>query len=115
VKLPNHEQSLVPEQKIAGYLLSATHEDGRHKAQFFGSVGFSQDHWEVLAAALRNHAAENEVAKTEQSPFGTRYVIEGPLAAPDGRSPKVRSVWFVDTGAQMPRLVTAYPLQGNDQ
>ncbi|WP_375338992.1 DUF6883 domain-containing protein [Ancylothrix sp. D3o] len=33
------------------------------------------------------------------------------LPAPDGRSPPVRSVWFIDTGAENPRLVTAYPLK----
>lgn len=40
------------------------------------SFGFSIEAWEVLAEALRRHAAEHKVTKIETSPFGTRYVIE---------------------------------------
>jgi hypothetical protein len=40
-------------------------------------------------------------------------VIEGRLRAADGRQPNLRSIWFVDTGTDAPRLVTAYPLKGN--
>jgi len=65
----------------------------------------------VLANALRRHAAENEVVKTEQTPFGTRYVVEGPLSTPNGRSVNVRVVWFVEHAETIPRLVTAYPLE----
>ncbi|MFQ5612045.1 MAG: DUF6883 domain-containing protein [Anaerolineae bacterium] len=43
-------------------------------------------------------------------PFGTRYVVEGPMPAPDGRTPLVRSVWFIETRGQIPQFVTAYPL-----
>jgi hypothetical protein len=112
MKLPNHLQAIVPERKVTEYLLSFTHPDGKAKAQFFVALGFVLDDWEVLAHALQAHAAVHEVAKVEQSPFGTRFVIEGQLTAPDGRRPQVRSVWFIDTGATIPRLVTAYPLPG---
>jgi len=65
----------------------------------------------VLANALRRHAAENEVAKIEQTTFGTRYVVDGPLSTPSGRSVNVRVVWFVEHAEMIPRLVTAYPLK----
>jgi hypothetical protein len=74
-------------------------------------LGFSSDAWEGLVKALLSHAAENEVAKIEDSPFGTRYIIEGMLVAPDRRGAVVRSVWFIEAGEQIPRFVTAYPLQ----
>jgi hypothetical protein len=32
------------------------------------------------------------------------------MATPDGRTPLVRSVWFIDTGTEIPRFATAYPL-----
>jgi len=41
-------------------------------------------------------------------------VIEGPLQAAEGRRPNLRSIWFIDTGMQTPRLVTAYPLKEKD-
>ena len=51
------------------------------------------------------------VTRVEPSPFGARYVVEGIMAAPDGRAPGVRSVWFIRTGEDAPRFVTAYPLE----
>lgn len=110
MKLPNLGNAVVPAAKISGYLLSATHRDGRHKAAFFTRFGFTAEAWETLAAALLRHAAEHEVAKIEASPFGTRYIIEGELHTPDGRTPRLRVVWFIATGEVAPALATAYPL-----
>ena len=111
MKLPNYENAVISETKIIGYLLSTKHRDGRSKAKFFKRLGFSSDAWEDLVKALLRHAAENEVTKIEDSPFGTRYIVEGILLAPDRRGPVVRSVWFIEKGEQIPRFVTAYPLQ----
>ena len=110
MKLPNYENAIVPRVKIIEYLLSPTHRDGRSKAEFFTRYGFSVDRWEELAAALLRHAAGHAIAKIEDSPFGARYIIEGGLSTPDGRVPVIRSVWFIETGAHIPRFVTAYPL-----
>ena len=85
LKLPNYENAVISETKITGYLLSTKHRDVRSKAEFFARLGFSSDAWEDLVKALLRHAAENEVAKIEDSPFGTRYIIEGVLSTPDRR------------------------------
>ena len=111
MKLPNYENAVISETKITGYLLSTKHRDGRSKAEFFTRLGFSSDAREDLVKALLRHATENEVAKIEDSPFGTRYIIEGVLLAPNRRGAVVRSVWFIETGGEIPRFVTAYPLQ----
>lgn len=111
MKLPGAGAAEVPEEKISGYLLSAAHRDGRHKAAFFQAFGFTADAPDILADALRRHAAEHEVAAMEESPFGTRYVVEGIMDTPDGRAPAVRAVWFIEAGEEAPRLVTAYPLE----
>src|SRR5260370_135705 len=42
---------------------------------------------------------------------GPRYEVEGELAAPDGRRPRIRTVWQIDTGQIVPRLITAYPVE----
>lgn len=111
MKLPNHQHAVVPKAKITEYLLSTTHHDGRSKAEFFTRFGFSVSSWEGFAAALLRHVADHEVAKIENSLFGTRHVVEGILYTPDGRTPVVRSVWFIETGERIPRFVTAYPLK----
>lgn len=87
------------------------HIDGRPKARFFARFGFKADDWKVLADALKQHAVENEVQKTVSSSFGVRYIIDGELVAPDGRRPTVRVVWFISKGADIPMLVTAYPVR----
>lgn len=110
MKLPNAARAAVPQQKITGYLLSFSHRDGRGKALFFSRFGFSVSAWRTLATALQQHALDHEVSKVADSPFGTRYVIEGTIVTPDKRNPLVRSIWFIETGEDTPHFVTAYPL-----
>ncbi|MCG3180707.1 MAG: hypothetical protein BIFFINMI_03070 [Phycisphaerae bacterium] len=110
MNLPGLVKAVVTRDKIADYLLSDTHPVGRHKARWFLGFGFSPSRWERLAEAMKRHAAANAVTKVEDSRFGTRYIIEGELETPDGRNPAIRAVWFVDTGQDVPRLVTAHPL-----
>ena len=110
MKLPNHDQALIPRAKILDYLLSAAHQVGRHKAAFFTQFGFTTDDWSALALALMQHAAEHNTAFANESPFGTRYTVEGELDTPDGRRPVIRTVWFIETGEETPRFVTAYPV-----
>ncbi|MGH2589097.1 MAG: DUF6883 domain-containing protein [Dehalococcoidia bacterium] len=104
----------VPREKVADYLLSPTHPRGRDKEAFFVLFGFRLEAWEELAAALREHAGRYEVASSTRTRYGTRYAVEGPLRTPSGRMPWVRSAWFIDEGATIPRLVSAYPLAGGE-
>ena len=110
MKLPNVESAAVPPEKITHYLLSDTHRDGCHKAEFFRSFGFRAKSWKDLSAALLNHANNYEVVEVVQTPFGQNFVIEGKMSAPDGRAPRVRSVWFIANGRETATLATAYPL-----
>ena len=110
MKLPNYRDVVVSGNKIAGYLLSLSHPVGRSKAQFFLGFGFRPDKGDVLIQALKAHAA-HEVSRTEPSPFGMRYIIDGALNTPDGRDPLVRTVWFIETDKDLANFVTAYPFQ----
>jgi hypothetical protein len=109
MKLPNAASAIVAEEKITAYLLSPSHVQGGSKANFFLRFGFSPDHWEVLADALRDHALANEVVTVQETAYGTRYTVEGPILSPDGRNPRVRVGWYVRHGEDMPRLATAVP------
>jgi hypothetical protein len=101
----------IDERKITHYLLSFSHPSGRDKAVFFHSLGFHLTKWQDLRAALLRHARENKVSAKKESSFGVKYVIDGPLQTPDGRNPIVRAVWFIETGENQLRFVTAYPLK----
>jgi hypothetical protein len=99
----------VEEEKIIGYLLNPTHRYGESKARFFLEFGFRLDDWETLARALREHDQQLEVSAERETGFGPRYDVDGPLKTPDGRTPRVRTVWQIDHGQVAPRLITAYP------
>jgi hypothetical protein len=111
VRLPGIEKGEVSEAKIVRYLLSTTHRAGKSKAIFFMEFGFDPQRWEELAIALKEHAVDNDIAQEEKTAFGTRYVIEGLLKAPDGRQLNVRTAWFIDDDGDAPRFITAHPLR----
>jgi hypothetical protein len=111
MKLPHAESAVVEQEKICGYLLNAKHQYGASKAKFFAEFGFTLESWEVLAEALREHGQRHEVSKEKETGFGSRYEVDGELTAPDGRRPRVRTVWQVDQGETAPRLITAHPLE----
>lgn len=106
--LPGGNQAFVDHSKISDYLLCESHPDGRGKASFFMRFGFRPMQWEDLAEALRAVGASNRVVGVVESAYGKRYIVDGPLKAPDGRTPMIRTVWIVES-EHPPRLVTAYP------
>jgi len=111
MKLLNAEKTIVEREKIVDYLLNPAHRFGASKARFFARFGFRVEKWEQLAKALRVHATTHEVKRVHETGFGPRYEVEGKMPAPDGRAPRVRSVWQLDHGAVAPRLITVYPLE----
>ena len=113
-RLPRAHLAIVDEDKIKRYLMSAGHPAGRPKAAFFRHFGFTVEEWTEVKTALLAHARSAQLVSALQ-PFGTKYVIEGALAASDGRLPLLRAVWFVRTGDVAARLVTAYPVTGADR
>jgi hypothetical protein len=111
MKLPNPGSAIIEREKVADYLLNPAHPDNGGKAAFFVSLGFNQDDWEELALAFRRLAGRAEVTKSVESSHGHKYIVEGRIETPGGKSPTVRTVWIVDRGADAARLVTAYPCQ----
>ena len=111
MKSPNADKLVIEREKILDYLLNPIHRFGASKARFFGRFGFAPEHWQQLAQALRIHGQTHQVKRVRETGFGPRFEVEGKLNAPDGRSPRVRSVWQQDRGAVAPRLITAYPLE----
>lgn len=94
---------------MTGYLLSLEHPSGRYKARVFQSFGFRLGNRAALRDALLAHAREANLIATEETEFGRKFVVEGPLRALDGRNPLIRSIWFEEDELGPVRLVTAYP------
>ncbi len=76
---------------------------------FFERLGFRRSEWERLAAALLRLARTAEVNGQTESPHGTKYVVVGRIESPALTAVMVQTVWIVDKGLEVARLVTAYP------
>ena len=108
-RLPNADRALVEPEKLTDYLLSLAHRDGMGKAKFFMQFGFSRAQFAKLQSSLQKHAVTQPVAEVKTTEHGVKYILECSVQSPDGRNPCIRSVWIVDAGKTVPRLVTAFP------
>jgi hypothetical protein len=101
--------SLDP-RKVVHYLLDESHVEGGAKARFFLRFGFSPATPFDLASVLLAHPTWNTFVNRTVSDRGdTKLVFEGPIVAPDGRTPRIRSVWRMDENGTA-RFVTAVPV-----
>jgi hypothetical protein len=112
VLIPHADQATIDPGKIRDYLLASTHPIGRFKARFFLALGFTTDRWAELAEALRIQHLTQEAEAAPATVYGQKYTIRAILNGPTGQSAMVVSVWFIPTGGQEPRFVTAYPGDG---
>jgi hypothetical protein len=112
LRLPNRSRASVARRKVTAYLLSVAHPVGGAKARFFESRGYSVEVPERLEESLLEVASEGAVTKEEATEWGTKYVVEGVVEAPDGNPLSLATVWIVDDSGD-PVLVTAYPTGRN--
>ncbi len=111
MRLPNAEHAHVEPAKIVDYLLSDDHPKGGSKAGFFVRFGFNRTQWRLLEQALLAHGRDHGIVATYETQHGLLFVIHGTIETPDGRNPRIRTVWMIDHGYDPPRIVTAYPLE----
>jgi hypothetical protein len=109
MQLPNRLQAYIPSEKLSAYLLSETHAVGKAKATLFLALGFNETNIALLEHGLLTLAHSALVQDVVPSPHGAQYIIERVLEAPSGASPRIRTVWILETGEINPRFVTAYP------
>jgi hypothetical protein len=109
MRLPRSNELVVPEMKIVRYLLSEEHPVGKAKAKYFRALGYSRENAAELKDGLLSVAADGMVVEEIDTPFGTKYVVEGALLTPTGTRAQVRTIWIVETGQSALRFVTAYP------
>jgi hypothetical protein len=108
MKLPRPERAVIPRDKIEAYLLSPVHPVGRHKAAFFGSLGYAQPAWRTLEKDIRGLAI-GDVARVEETDYGTKYEVPGSITGPNGRAAAIVTAWIVLSAEDFPRFITAYP------
>ena len=86
--MPGRENLYLETSKLSEYLLSSANASGRHKAYFFRRFGYSAENINEFAEALRDHGRTQEVTRVVDTPYGTRYNVEGPIDTPMGAIPR---------------------------
>lgn len=109
--VPYASEASVPLAKLTDYLLNPNHSAGGPKARFFLSIGFTATDPVALRRALVAIAASGAVSQVLPTQYGVKYVVDGPIDAPSGLRPRLRTVWVVESGTETLRFVTAYPLR----
>jgi hypothetical protein len=109
VRVPNAEHAVIATDKLTGYLLSLSHKRGGAKARLLVSFGYRSDRPDILEADLRSQHLSLAVTGTGRNPYGVVYEIDEPITTPGGRAVQFRSVWQIDTGADVARFITMYP------
>jgi hypothetical protein len=107
--LPNANSAIVEREKVLEYLLNAAHPDNGGKAAFFSGLGFYRNDWQGLVTAFVRLAETTQISTGIESPHGWKYVVDGRIKGTNGKTGLVRTIWIVDRGKIVPRLVTAYP------
>jgi hypothetical protein len=109
MKLPNADNAIIAPEKLRDYLLNPEHRRGRSKAKMLLSMGYRTDHWQQLEMDLRRQHLLADIDTSETNDYGTTYIIVAELAGPNGDDYPFRSVWQIDFGTDLPRLITMYP------
>lgn len=110
MELPNKLRAYVSVSKITEYLISETHAVGKSKAKFFRSFGFNETNTSQFEKALVDIPQTETVVEITETIYGKKYVVDGQLKTPGGDMIHLRTVWIIETGDDIPRLVTAHPL-----
>lgn len=109
VFVPNRMNARITTSKVTDYLLNDRHPQGSGKAKFFLAHGYRASDTKRFEEDLLNLVRTVPVTSTRSTPYGIHYVVEGRLTTPSGRLVQVVTVWLIEEGAHVPRLITAYP------
>lgn len=108
MRIPGAERAVVDDAKIRDYLLSPEHPVGGPKARFFKSLGFSRNDWVAVQQIIAGFVG-SDAQLGKRTGFGQKYVVEGTIEGPGGRTASIVVVWVVLAAEDFPRFVTAYP------
>jgi hypothetical protein len=104
--VPNAEKAVVDIRKLRDYCLSPNHEVGKHKARVFeAALNLTEKDAAVLRTALLQAVKVSDFEIGRFDEHGQRYIIDFEFVRRDKRA-VVRSIWIIDAGSEIPRLVT---------
>lgn len=109
MKVPNAKLAFVDQTKIIDYLLDPDHLYGGPKARLLLALGYSPDRWQQLAIDLLTGLQASDFLASVETRWGTRYVVAMALNTPSTKIAQFQTIWQIDLGTDVPRLITIYP------
>ena len=114
MKIPNAERAIVDIRKLRDYCLNPQHNRGKHKARLFTSLlDMDSDDAEGLRNALLETVKTQDAQLAEMDAYGQRYTLDFTLNW-RGKQARIRSAWIIETGSDIPKLTTAFPLTNQE-
>lgn len=108
MRMPNGDRAIVPDDKLTGFLLNEEHpEQPGHAVLFRQLLGIVRENPEPLREALVHAAAQHPASPGQPSPYGSKYEVRFDMTGIRGTY-TILSVWMIEHGSEVPRLVTAY-------
>lgn len=107
--VPNAERAVVDIRKLRDYCLNPLHDEGKHKARLFATIGITANEAEELRTILLQVIKTSEARLGRRDSYGQRYIVDFPLNW-RGKETVIRSGWIIEHGIETPRLTTCYPL-----
>lgn len=106
------DEAQIDISKFRDYSMNPEHPDNGGKHLAFAALG-----WNVETAEGRELAADEVIrairaslpsadSKTYASEYGQRARVALPLQGPNGRDGKLVTVWQIESGSRVPRLIT---------
>ena len=114
MKIPNAECAVVDIRKLRDYCLNPQHNKRKHKARLFTSLlGMNANDAEELRNALLEAVETQNAQLGETDAYGQRYTLDFTLNWQDKQA-TIRSAWIIETGSDIPKLTTAFPLTNQE-
>ena len=108
MRLPNLDKARIDVAKLTGYVLNATHPEGRHKARvFLSALGIGAANGKWLADAILAAIGNADATLQADTKWGTIYRIDVEIVHGQ-RCAKVRTVWLCNR--EESRLVTCFAI-----
>lgn len=110
MKIPNHDNAFIDDEKIYGYCLNPEHPIGKHKAKIFEYLlNINQSNGLVLIKALKEAISNNDAIFEKETEHGKYYTLDFYLVRNNYKY-TIRSSWMIRRNEDFPRLISCYVL-----
>ena len=107
--LPNYAKAEISPKKLSSYILNMDHPKGRSKAiAFRDALGYTVDNQNELQEALRDGLTKWKATARAVTDYGKPFEVRMLLTGSNGKQATVKTGWQIDSGTDVPRLVSAY-------